>query len=538
MSREQCMAWVVYGLLLLLWLGHVGANFVWLKADTRPPFWDTAGHAMTALRVARLPFVTNPPAAIQGLLSGWYPPLVHLVSAPLALLFWPTVDVLLGANALFLGILLLSTYGIASAFGGRKAGLLAAFVISMYPIIYGLTRHYLLEVPLVSMVTLAVWLLIRTEDFERRGVTVECGLSLGLGMLTKWTFVVFVGGPFLVVAVRALRARSRRRLLNLALALILAAVVAAPWYLNNLTTMPFLARLAVAYGRAEGDPAVGSQGSWLFYLFSFVNDQVLLPFALLFVVGLIVLVRRRGYDYAILLLLCWTVLSYAAFSNFPQKDTRFTMPYLPAVAAISALGLIQIRRRELRIGLIALLILYAFFQFAGLTWGLSGRLRGSLLSPWVAVRIGARPLRLYAEGVHIASPPRVEDWQGQAMLYDVMSHREVAADAEPALLMVLPDVAWFEPNVFAYYTMAERLPIHVQRVTGVSRADEARAQVLTSDYVVAKTGDLGPSWSVQDAGLFTEELHDPSSELGRQFELIGEYPLPDGSVGELYAYAQ
>jgi len=461
---------------------------------------------------------------------------VYLVSAPLALLFWPTTDVLLGVNALFLGILILSTYGIACVFGGQETGLLAAFIVSMYPIIYGLARHYLLDVPLVAMVTLAVWLLVRTEDFGRRGAAIACGLSLGLGMLTKWTLAVFVGGSFLMAAVRALRVRSRRRLLNLGLALVVGTVVAAPWYLYNLPSLLNFLRLVGTYGRAEGDPAVGFQQLWSFYLRAFVNDQVLLPFALFFVAGLILLLTMRKFRYRTALLLCWIVVPYLAFSNFGNKDIRFTIPYLPAVATITALGLVRLRPQGLKIGLITLLALYAVFQFVGLSWGLSSRLPVGLLPPWISVRIGSSRLHLYAEGVHIASPPRAEDWQAQAMLCDMMSSGEVTADAEPLMLTVLPDAPCFEPNVFAYYAMIKRLPIHVQRVTGVFRVDDARARVLASDYVVAKTGDQGPAWSVQGAGLFTEELHDPSSELGRQFELIGEYNLPDGSVAELYRH--
>jgi hypothetical protein len=63
---------------------------------------------------------------------------------------------------------------------------------------------------------------------------------------------------------------------------------------------------------------------------------------------------------------------------------------------------------------------------------------------------------------------------------------------------------------------------------------DARAKILASDYVITKTGNLGPAWSLQQAPLFSEELRDPTGELGRQFELVGLYDLPDGSIGELY----
>lgn len=41
------------------------------------------------------------------------------------------------------------------------------------------------------MASLNIALLLHTEDYQRKGLTLLCGLSFGLGMLVKWTFVVF-----------------------------------------------------------------------------------------------------------------------------------------------------------------------------------------------------------------------------------------------------------------------------------------------------------------------------------------------------------
>ena len=67
-------------------------------------------------------------------------------------------------------------------------------------------------------------------------------------------------------------------------------------------------------------------------------------------------------------------------------------------------------------------------------------------------------------------------------------------------------------------------------------AREAARQLEASDYVVTKTGDQGPAWSLQDAVAGTRAMHDPESDLARQFVQIGEYPLPDGSIGRLYRH--
>lgn len=522
-------------LLVIWWLLHVGVNLVWLKVDTRPPFWDTAGHAITAIQFSRLPFVQDFSTALRGLLTtSRYPPLVYGLSAFLAVPFWPTTDVFNAVHALFLGVLLLSVYAIGREFGGRQAGLLAAFVVSMYPLIYGLERHYLLDVPLVAMVALSNWRLVCTDRFEQRGASLLYGLSLGLGMLTKWAFAIFALGPFLVQAVRLFSARSKRRWINMMLGLGAGAATAAPWHIYNFRSSLRFMSLMPIYGRAEGDPVIASLESWGYYLHAFIDDQVLLPFAVAFAIGLIALLRRPEFRHEAFLLASWIVVPYSFSSLSPNKDPRYTMPYLPAVAVITGLGLVLLQRRTLRLGLVGLLALYAMVQFAGLTWGPSSRLPVGLLPDRIALQIGPIPLPLYAEGVHIASPPKREDWQVQSVLHDALSSSNVIPKKGMARLVVLADAPCFEQNTFKYHALLDRLPIDVFTVAGVIAIPEAEPQVLASDYIVTKTGNLGPPWSIQQIVPLLEGLHDPSSELGQQFDLVREYSLPDGSVGELY----
>jgi 4-amino-4-deoxy-L-arabinose transferase-like glycosyltransferase len=530
--RTDWLAWMALG---LLWLFHAVSNFVWLKIDTRPPFWDTANHAITAIHLSRsFAAIDLSTAMRQWVTSSVYPPLMHWLCTPLILLFWPTADVLLGIQTFFLGVLLIATYGIAAHYGGRKTGLLAAFIVSMYPLIYGLERHFLTDIPLVAMVALSIWLLVRSEGFERRGASILCGLALGLGLLTKWSFVVFAGGPFFVAALAAVISRSRRRLLNMGLALLAAFLAAAPWYLANLgSTLDFFRGQSV-YAGVEGDPAVGSLNAWLYYARYFVGAQVLLPLAIVFVVSLVLwLIKRRLRYETMFLLLGWIVLPYVASSLFVNKDPRYTMSYLPAVAIITALGLASIKPKAIRFGLVTLLILYASLQFLGLTWGLSSRLPPGLLPNQISLRLGSSSFPVYAEKVHIASPPEVQDWPIQAILHDVLRSSQDLGTRQRKLV-VLPDSPCFEQNVFKYFVILDQMPIEVVVVTGVVEVADAREQILASDFLVTKTGYLGPAWSIQQSRLYATELHDPSSELGRRFQRIGEYPLPDGSLAELY----
>jgi 4-amino-4-deoxy-L-arabinose transferase-like glycosyltransferase len=533
--RADRLAWVS---IAALWLFHAVSNLAWLKIDTRPPFWDSASHAIKAIDLSYWLTAGAPGFALrQWFTSTTYPPLVYWLASPLAILFWPTADVFVGLLTVFAGILIVSTYGTAAHFGGRKAGLLAAFLVSMVPLVYGLERHFLTDVPLLAMVALAIWMLVRSEAFERRGASLLSGLALGLGLLTKWAFVLFGGGPLFVAALAAVASRSRRRLLNLGLALLVALLVAGPWYLANLSSTLDFFGLSSVYAQAEGDPTVGSLDSWLYYARTFVDVQVLLPLALAFVVGLAVwLLKKRARYETGFLLLGGVALPYLASSLFFNKDPRYTMPFLAAVAAITALGLVAIKPRALKIGLISLLALYATFQFLGLTWGLSHRLPAGVLPGQIGLQLGSHSFPIYTESLHLASPPRSEDWPVEAILDDVMdgNAREGETGAANLEVAVLPNVPCFEPNVFKYYIKINGMPITVLMFTGVTESGDAQQQVMGSDYVVTKTGDLGPAWSLQQASDLNTELHDPSGELRQHLEQVGEYPLPDGSVAELY----
>lgn len=533
MPREPRTTLAVYGLLLGLWLFHMVSNAIWLKIDTRPPFWDTAGWAITSIRFSHWLATPDPLAALRGLMTeSYHPPLFNWLSAPLGLLFWPTADVFNGVQVLFLGVLLLSTYHLGQKFGGRWAGLLAAAIVSMYPLVFGLSRHYLMDIALTTMVALSMWMLVRTDSFDRRGASAWYGLTLGLGLLTKSAFVIFAAGPLLVAGVRALRTRSRARLINLGLALVVGAAVAAPWYVINLEHNLSVLRRQVIYSQAEGDPLVASLASWSYYLNALVRYQVLLPFTLFFALGLAVWLVRRRPGGGGALLATWIGGAYLLTSLFGNKDVRYTLPYLPAVAIITALGLCLLRPAVLRRGLIVLLVLYAAFEFVGASWGLSRAMPAGTLPAHIAVRAGGINWPVYAESLHLMSPPVSQDWPVATILRQMV--RLGPARPEGLSLTVLPNAPYFEPNVFMYYVLAEGLRVQPFGITGVLEVPDARARVLASDYVVAKTGDQGPAYTVQQAEVLSTELDEPSSDLGGRFEVVGVYPLPDGSIARLY----
>jgi hypothetical protein len=366
------------------------------------------------------------------ILDSYRPPLFHLSPAPMFLLFGRTADLAALVNLVYLAVLIGSVYGIGSRLRGRGVGLLAAFIISMYPMLFAMTRLYYIDYPLTAVVALSIYLLVRTEGFTRRGWSAALGVSLGWGMLIKWTHPAFVFPPMLVVAygmrgggfreawaslrpplrrmlpaaaaaaavvllwylpnleavgastlglwilpitwalltcVAALALSPGSRLANGLLTVFLGASLASFWYLPQIDFLRTL--LLVGYGKPY-------EAIWGFsyYFRTLVNEQ-LSPLFLLALLGamaalLMAVLRRRLSRHERLML--WMLAAWFAFSMLllswktTTVDSRYTMPLLPPLALLTAFGLLSLRREWLKRVLVGALVAGSLFQFAALSF--------------------------------------------------------------------------------------------------------------------------------------------------------------------------
>jgi len=163
-------------------------------------------------------------------------------------LFGESDDVAVMANSVFLAILLLSAYGIGKEVHSKKVGLLSAFLVSTTPLLFNLSRVPYPDYPLAAMVAVAINWLVRVDGFRHRGYSLLLGVTLGLGMLTKQPFIVFVGAPLAYVvaksgAIRDIknglqkRRDSRWRLAYLRdsplVHILVSSIIALLWYIPN-----------------------------------------------------------------------------------------------------------------------------------------------------------------------------------------------------------------------------------------------------------------------------------------------------------------
>jgi 4-amino-4-deoxy-L-arabinose transferase-like glycosyltransferase len=238
--------WAPALLVLGLSLFHGISNWIWLSKNVMTRGWDRIGSLVNSLyyhqSLSTISLQTLFSAAVQ---DEYRPPLFGLSMAAMYKIFGVSADVAVMANAFYMLVLLTACYGIGSKLGGRRLAMLGAVLVALIPLVFAMSRYSYFEFSLTALTALSIWLLLASERFEKRGVAVLLGLSLGLGALSKRVFPVFVVGALAVIFFQAglprklwsrLRAKPRLRWRDVAVAAGGGLLLSALWYFPNQDT--------------------------------------------------------------------------------------------------------------------------------------------------------------------------------------------------------------------------------------------------------------------------------------------------------------
>ncbi|HUK64856.1 MAG TPA: glycosyltransferase family 39 protein [Dongiaceae bacterium] len=481
----------------------VGAGFfvlaliasVWLAIDRRPPEWDHANHLERAVQCAR----DLRAGDVQGILerSSFYPPLVLCLGGVGMLL--GLSDMAAGGAVMiaFLGLGMAAVYLLGRALGGGTVGIVAALLFGSAPFVVFSTLRFQLDLPLAAVVAVALVVLLATDHFRDRGAALAFGLVCGLGMLTKPTFALYVLVPVVMVLARG----GRRGLLNAILAGLVMTVVSLPWFGPRLFGLQAqLGARAYAQAAEAGQPDAMSFAGVSFYPRLLINEFGL-GASLLFVLGLVAAAVRRQWLVLFAVLAPFVVLAVV----IQNKNLRYSLPLFGAMAVIAALALVALPRGA-RVGAAVALLVLAVAQVAAITTGVPPNVRIPVLGvPWVP-----------------SSPPIRTDWQHAQILALLERDRH----GVPATVSVVPNDNFFAVSNFRYYAVRDRLDLRFVRAW-----DDPP---LGIDYMILKTGDVGPKWTAEKSRRVADRLA-RDAFLARVFPVIGEFALPDGSTATVRA---
>ena len=490
-ARARGWEWVT---VVAVWLGLVSAATAWLAIDCHPPEWDYANHLESAVLCWR-GLAAGDVATVLGR-SSFYPPLVPCL-AGLVFRVMPS-DAAFGQVVIlaFLGLGMAATYLLARRWASGAGAVVAATLVGTGPFVVNLALRFQLDVPLMAMVAVALETLLRTDGFRRPAWSLAAGLILGLGLLTKPPFAVYLA-PAIVLTL--LKVRELRAALNALAAILLMLIIAGPWYGPRILGIPMQVQSRAFKQAAEsGFPDALSATSLAYYPLNFPAQFGVVGAALL-LVGLVVALRRR-YWYVVA-----GLVPLIGFFLIQNKQLRYTLPLLPIAAVAAGIGFSALPRSARPI-------------------------TGVLIAIAAAIQISSTvfavptALRLLVIGVPLTepAPPSRAEWQHRPIL------SLIARDAagREAMVSVPPNSAWFSIANFRYYAVRDDLPVRFMRAW-----DE---EPLGVEYMILKTGDVGPPWTAERPRRIATRLA-TDRHLDAAFPVIGEFRLPDGSQGTVRA---
>ena len=357
-------------------------NFIWLRQNTFPGGPDEACHLTLSLRCFKVIDATIKSVApnFSTFTTGHWPPFYHISSAILNLWLGSSYIASAMVNILYFIILLFSLYFIGAKLFDKNVGILAALFISLYPMIFRYSRFFGPDFALTAMICLSVCLLLYTEYFRDKIFSVLFGISLALGMLTKWTFILFLIGPLTYTLLQMFFLKAgqisiKNSFLNFIRAIVLGILLSLFWYLPAFDIVTKRIELFLKH-RAFYNPAINGGelkpaqylpqlDKFLDYLRILINEQVSLLFFAIFLLAIVFyFIKRRNK----LFLILWYAIPYFFLSLSTHKEGRFMLPSLPVIALISAAGLQSIGSKKWKNFLCFTIIILGLFQFIDITY--------------------------------------------------------------------------------------------------------------------------------------------------------------------------
>ncbi len=550
-------------LLFLLYLLHMLNLYIWLKIDTTPLVWDPNRHLMHSLQLFDA-LKTTPFNFLKIIVntSGRYSFLAPLAVSPFYAILSPSSDAGVFINsAIFLPVLIYSTYALGELLFGRKEGLFAAFIISMYPMVVDQLKTFQPDLPLTAILTLSFYFLFKSEYFTNRKYCLLFGVSFGLGMLTKVNFIGFIILPlfYMLWAIFSDKNKNFARPKTYILSSILIAImVSFIYYYNHLSWIAQIIEPRAGFQPHAILPLPGTlffikflrSISW--YAWALMGYQLSFFLFIMFVLGILFLRKATDIKKEVYIIFAlWIVAPLLLLSYFRPlycdycSSSRYSLPILPAIAIITSAGILRINKKSSKFLLAVAITVYGFVQLLALSYGIT-KLPPRISIPLPAVRFFDKNkywpdhLILFLQYIPAPRPignfyhPSKTNWYAKAdEILDIIDKETKGGKATIAVIPDQPEV-WGPLRLKAYI---KKLPFTIlcdgrygykPYFKKFKNIDSAVSEL---DFIL----DKEEGWMSEEYLLpFITEAKSLFKSHIDEFDLIDKVYLPDNSTMLIY----
>jgi len=299
--------------------------------------------------------------------------LFHLVSYVAVRIHGPSFRTFLAVNALFLLLFIAAVGWLGVMTAGGWAGLLAALLGTLTPVVLWHVRAINHDLPMAAMSLLALAALLKTEHFSRWGWSLIFGVLLGLALLAKITapacLFPAIAASFVIGCSPANRRRGirlRSQLVGLILGLSVGALTAAPWYVPRLAIL--WQEWFYHLGRPDSPTFHDVSGKPIGVLLLNVIGFVLLPlFALSVPLSIVRRIRNTGVLYS------FFVPVFLFLLVKPTGFERFMLAPIGAMAVLAGAALVFRKKSAINAYLAAIILGCCIILFLYSQQGVGGK---------------------------------------------------------------------------------------------------------------------------------------------------------------------
>jgi len=296
------------------------------------------------------------------------PPLMEILMSFYYRIFGLTTKNELVINTLFLIILLISVYKIGEHMYNKQIGILSSIFINSFCIIIIISKRAAREFPLLSILALTFWMLLKTDYFRDRKFSLLFGLALGLTSLVKYSFIVYVL-PMSLYIIYSLKfvynnfynkkhkKISKKILTNIFIALIIFFIISLSWYLVH-----FLGVFNEMKYRLYEDPTEAGKldldllSNITYHYKAMLNYNIGFLFTILFTLGIIYKFLNKS-KFEEKLLITTFMIPYLFFIFMPIKAIYHLVPIYFVIPIITTEFIFKLKK--LRLSLFIILLLFS-----------------------------------------------------------------------------------------------------------------------------------------------------------------------------------
>lgn len=523
------ISWHEY-VLIFLCIFHFFANLVWILLNIAPQPWDQAGHTILTYKFTDY-FLGLDPSLEFFKISFYYPPLIYNITAFLMMIFGKSEIlgplVVTGFFLTSIVFLYLYTYEL---FRSKAVSLTSAAILSFTPYIFGLSRYYLLEIPLLAFILASLYFLEKTNNFNGKKYTYIFAISFGLSLMVKWTAIVFLSVPLIIKIFQNLEFLKTKLFLK---SLFLILLINFFWYFTNFADIQSFSKITMTPESSDPQNLFSFQ-NYSYYLYLLTNYQLTFFGMGLFLISLMTLISSKIR----LSLVLNFVFIYLVFTFIGNKDWRYPILLTPiAVIIISKFLISGLQKTKLFIPILAVTALYFLIYYGSLSFGFpidpfKNGFRRTISIPY----FGEIHYINFAPDTSFFLAPKYNpvNWPNDKIA-DELSYHNLVVNLKILLICEKPFMN--QPNMEVSRRKLGKDKIEFDapyRLSLFKNAEEVKEYLSDFGVILLAQKDMGFKDSVRHYPVMEQLKKYIQNGSDKTLIKINSYPLPDGDILIVY----